>query len=87
VLLAQLRTAQLDGDVDLVGGPLTIHALVELDALDRPEVLLLPILVGEGVPFSPPGTVQLPLQLESERRLADGTLELVYSPGREATLP
>lgn len=80
-LLDQLAAARLDGDVHLVGGPLTLRALLELGAIDRLEVLLLPIIVGEGVPFSAPGTAQRRLRLERQRRFADGTLELVYTPG------
>jgi len=78
-LLEQLRAAGLGGDVQLLGGPQTIQAFLELGALGRLELLLLPILVGEGLPFSPPGTPQRPLKLESERAFPDGVIELVYS--------
>ena len=79
-LVKRLRAAKLDGDVHLVGGPLTVQAFLELGALDRLGLLLLPVLLGEGVPFSPHGTAHSAFALESERRFEDGTLELVYSP-------
>jgi dihydrofolate reductase len=78
-LLERLRSADLDGDVQLLGGPQTIHSLISLGAVDRLALLLLPILVGKGLPFSPPGSPQLPLTLESQRAFPDGVIELVYS--------
>lgn len=78
-LVERLRAAKLDGDVQLVGGPLTVQAFLELGALDRLGLLLLPIVLGEGLPFSPHGTAQSAFELEREQRYPDGTLELVYS--------
>jgi len=40
-----------DGDVHLVGGPRTIRAFYELGALDRLEIVILPILLGSGSRF------------------------------------
>jgi hypothetical protein len=37
----------------------TLHAFLALGAIERLELLELPLLLGEGVPFSPPGTPQL----------------------------
>ena len=78
-LVERLRAAKLHGDVHLVGGPLTIQAFLELGALNRLGLLLLPIVLGEGLPLAPHGTAQSAFELESERRFPDGTLELVYS--------
>jgi dihydrofolate reductase len=44
-----------DRDVHLVGGPRTIRAFRELGALDRLELVILPLLLGEGIALSPPG--------------------------------
>jgi dihydrofolate reductase len=53
-LIERLRSRGSDGDVHLVGGPRTIQAFHELGALDRLEVVVLPILLGDGTPLSPP---------------------------------
>ena len=58
-LAGQLRSRGSDGDVHLVGGPRTIRAFQEIGALDRLEILVLPVLLGDGVPLSPPGTPQV----------------------------
>jgi len=52
-LLELTRGGGFAGDVHLVGGPRTIHAFHQIDALDRLEVVVLPIPSGEGVPLSP----------------------------------
>lgn len=78
-LLEQLRSRGSDGDVHLVGGPRTIQAFRELGALDRLELVVLPILLGAGVPLSPAGTEPLPLRLDSTRRFPDGSVELAYA--------
>ena len=67
------------GDVHLGGGPRTIQALQEIGALDRLELVVLPILLGDGLPLTPPGSPQSSLRLESHRAFADGTIEHVYS--------
>ncbi len=72
-LLEQLRSARLEGDVHLLGGPRTLQAFHQLGAIDRLEILVLPILLGEGVPLFPLGTSQVPLRLEGQRAFSDGT--------------
>jgi dihydrofolate reductase len=59
-LVEQLRSRGSDGDVHLVGGPRTIRAFHELGALDRLEIVVLPILLGAGIPLSPQGTQPAP---------------------------
>ncbi|HEU5421628.1 MAG TPA: dihydrofolate reductase family protein [Streptosporangiaceae bacterium] len=83
--LAQLlRGRGSDADVHLVGGPQTIRAFYEAGELDRLELVLLPVLLGTGVPLSPPDSPAMPLRLlRSERVFADGSAELVYAPGKE----
>jgi dihydrofolate reductase len=64
-----------------VGGPQAIRAFQRLGALDRLEILALPILLGDGVPLSPRQAPPLPLRLLSAgRTFPDGTAELVYAP-------
>ena len=80
-LLDQLRSRGSDRDVHLVGGPRTIRAFCELGALDRLEIVVLPILLGHGVPLSPPGDPQLGLRLlGADRIFPDGSVEHVYEP-------
>ena len=78
-LVDQLRSRGSDRDVHLVGGPRTIQAFRDLGALDRLELVVLPILLGAGVPLSPAGTAPLPLRLDSTRRFPDGSVELAYA--------
>ncbi len=78
-LLARMRADDLGGDVHLVGGPKTISAFHAIGALDRLEVILLPLLLGTGVPLSPPGTDPSSLALQSQRTFPDGAVELAYT--------
>jgi dihydrofolate reductase len=80
-LAGQLRSRGSDGDVHLVGGPRTIRAFHQAGALDRLEIVVLPILLGAGVPLSPPGEAPVPLSLlRADRTFPDGSAELVYQP-------
>jgi dihydrofolate reductase len=80
-LIELLRARGSDGDVHLVGGPLTIQAIAQTGALDRLEVVVLPVLLGSGVTLWP-GQFEPPsLRLGSEpRTFPDGSVELAYSP-------
>lgn len=81
-LIQQLRSRGSGGDVHLVGGPSTVQAFYREGALDSLEVVVLPIVLGDGVPLWPSGA-QLPsLTLQGEPRVfPDGSVELSYSPG------
>jgi riboflavin biosynthesis pyrimidine reductase len=64
------------------GGPRNIRAFQEVGALDRLEILVLPVLLGDGIPLSPGQAPPLPLRLlSSDRIFPDGTAELVYAMG------
>jgi dihydrofolate reductase len=52
-LLHELRAAGLQRDAFLLGGQRTLNAFLELGAIDRLELLVLPVHLGDGVPFSP----------------------------------
>lgn len=81
-LAEQLRTRGSDGDVHLVGGPQTIRAFHGIGALDRLELVVLPILLGDGIPLSPRSAPPVPLRLlRGDRVFPDGSAELVYAPG------
>jgi hypothetical protein len=66
-----------------LGGPRTIRAFHELGALDRLELVILPVLLGGGIPLSPPGAPRMALQLlRADRTFPDGSAELVYAATR-----
>jgi dihydrofolate reductase len=79
-LVEHLRDTRIGGDVFLLGGPRTIQAFLALGAVDRLELFVLPILLGDGVPLSPPGAARVPLRLERRHAFPDGTVGHVYSP-------
>ncbi len=79
--LERLRTRGSDGDVHVVGGPRTIEGLIGVGGLDRLEVVVLPILLGDGVRLTPPASAQYPLALvRAPETYEDGSVELVYQP-------
>lgn len=78
-LCERIHRDDVAGDVHLVGGPRTIHAFREIGALDRLEVVVLPILLGDGVPLSPPGSSPTRLAPPSQRTLPGGSVELAYT--------
>jgi len=78
-LLERIHRDGVSGDVHLVGGPRTIQAFRELGALDRLEVVVLPILLGDGVPLSPTGSTPTRLAPPSNRTLPGGSVELAYA--------
>ena len=81
-LMGQLRARGSDGDVHLVGGPRTIEAFSRQGALDSLEVVVLPLVLGDGIPLWPRGTAQPRLRLRHQPRVfPDGSAELSYSTG------
>jgi dihydrofolate reductase len=78
-LLDKLRAASRGGDVHLVGGPRTIRTYLDLGALDRLELVVLPLLLGGGMRLTPALSPGTGLAFESERALPGGSVEIVYS--------
>ena len=79
-LVEQLRSLASGGDVHLVGGPRTIQAVHQQGALDSLDVVVLPIVLGDGIPLWPCGTPPPRLRLLCEPRVfPDGSAELSYS--------
>ncbi len=66
-------------DVLLLGGPRTIATLIELGALARLEVLIVPSLFGTGTPLAQDPRSRRDLILEGQRVYPDGTAELAYT--------
>lgn len=80
-LVAQLRDAGLTGDVQVLGGAQTLRAFLGLGAIERLGLVVLPVLLGEGVPLFTAGAApRSALRLERQRAFPDGAVELVYTP-------
>ncbi|MGH8987043.1 MAG: dihydrofolate reductase family protein, partial [Acidimicrobiales bacterium] len=76
----RLRSRDGGRDVHVVGGPLTIRGLFHVGGLDRLEVVVLPLLLGDGIPLSPPGSPLRHLRLiGAPRTHPDGSIELAYN--------
>jgi dihydrofolate reductase len=80
-LLGKVRAANRGGDVHLVGGPRTIEAFRQLDALDLLGLIVVPVLLGGGLQLTPSLGVDARLTLDTERRLPTGAVEIVYACG------
>jgi dihydrofolate reductase len=78
-LVRRLQLAGLMGDVHLLGGARTIRAFLDLGAVARLGVVVLPMLLGSGVPLFT-GTASQPLHLQCQRTHPGGTVELIYTP-------
>jgi dihydrofolate reductase len=78
-LLERIRAANRAGDVHLVGGPTTIETYRRLGALDRLEIVVLPVMFGAGMRLTPAIGADARLELQSARSLAGGSVEIVYT--------
>jgi dihydrofolate reductase len=78
-LLEKLRAANQGGDVHLVGGPRTIETFRALGALDKLELIVLPLLFGAGMRLTPSLSAETALTFERERALPGGSVEIVYA--------
>jgi dihydrofolate reductase len=83
-LLERIRASNRGGDVHLVGGPRTIETFRALGALDRLELVLLPLLLGGGIRLTDGLGSDAALTFESERALPGGSVEVVYTVGARA---
>ncbi|MET7688432.1 dihydrofolate reductase family protein [Streptomyces sp. NPDC005483] len=82
-LLEKLRAANRGGDVHLIGGPRTIGTFHALGALDRLELVVLPMLFGGGMQLTPALSPETGLTFVSQRALPEGAVEIVYSCGEK----
>ena len=78
-LLENLRAANEGGDVHLVGGPRTIETYRALGALDKLELVVLPLLFGGGMRLTPSLSTDAGLTFERVRVLPGGSVEIVYA--------
>ena len=87
-LLEKLRAANQGGDVHLVVGPRTIETFRSLGALDKLELVALPLRFGGGMRLTPSLSPDTGLTFERERALPGGSVEIVYAcRGRRDPLP
>ena len=84
-LLEKIRAASKGGDVHLVGGPRTIEAFRALGALDKLELVVLPLLFGDGMRLTESLSPDSELTLERERALPGGSVEIVYAVSRSTS--
>jgi dihydrofolate reductase len=78
-LLEAMRARHPDGQVHVVGGPKTIATYVELGALDRLGLLVLPVLFGGGMRLTDALSPETKLTLESQGSTAEGAVDVVYT--------
>lgn len=65
-------------DIWLIGGGLLVREFVRRDLIDRIELFILPVILGEGIPLFPPPTPQRNLKLVESRSYANGMVGLTY---------
>jgi dihydrofolate reductase len=78
-LLERMRAANRGGDVHLVGGPRTIETFRALGALDELELVVLPLLFGDGMRLTSSLSADTGLTFERERALPGGSVEIAYT--------
>ena len=76
-LVQHLRALE-DGDVWIVGGAQLQTALFELDALDRLELFIIPVLLGSGVALFPAMTKSKTLSLVACEAFDMGVVRVDY---------
>lgn len=60
------------------GGGRTLHALLDVGAVDRLDLFIIPILLGDGLALFPPGGPRRKLALRAARPFPDGVVALTY---------
>jgi len=79
-LMGRMQAAGITRDVHLVGGPKTMQAFREIDALTELGVVVIPLIQGSGVALAPAGIETMSLRLKSTRAFPDGVIESWYVP-------
>ena len=70
--------ASSDKNIWLIGGGLLVQEFLKLDLIDRMEIFILPVILGEGIPLFPPPTPQISLNLVAVRSHDNGMAQLTY---------
>ena len=75
--------AQDGGDIAMSGSPTTVRWLLREGLLDELNVLVHPIVVGDGLArLFPPNEPSTPLELLSAQTFKSGVLSLSYAPAK-----
>jgi dihydrofolate reductase len=75
--------AQDGGDIAMSGSPTTVRWLLREGLLDELNLLVHPIVVGDGMTrLFPPDEPRIPLELLSAQTFKTGVLNLSYSPAK-----
>jgi hypothetical protein len=82
--MASRSSSNQGGDVHLVGGPSTIETFRAIGALDKLELVVLPLFFGDGMRLTESLSPETGLTFESERALPGGSVEIVYAVGKSA---
>lgn len=77
--VARLREEPTGGDIWLFGGGALFGSLLAAGQVDRVEVTIIPILLGDGIPLLPAGMALAPLALEKLEQFPSGQVSLHYS--------
>lgn len=77
-LVKELRTSS-QGDVWVIGGSDIHQQFLEAGGIDRIEVHVIPLLLGDGIPLWPRTSKQHRLTLNSASPIAGGMVKLEYT--------
>jgi dihydrofolate reductase len=76
--------AQDGGDITMSGSPTTVRWLLRQGLLDELNLLVHPIVVGDGLArLFPPDEPSIPLELLTAQTFKTGVLNLGYAPARD----
>ena len=76
-LADHLRTSSKK-DVWICGGARTVRAFLDLDQVDRIELYVIPVLLGDGLPLFERSPHHSRLRLERSRSFKNGVVQLIY---------
>lgn len=77
--VAELKR-QSGKDIWLFGGGILFRSLLDAGLVDRVEVSVIPVLLGEGIPLVPPGR-RCSLMFKDSRTFPSGIISLTYVVG------
>lgn len=66
------------GDVWIMGGGKTIRGFMDLGAVDRIELFVMPLLLGDGIPLFQRSPQRASLKLEASKAFPSGVVQLSY---------